>query len=135
MGWCGGRCRWGTTEKIRAIDKYCKNSIQYIGIAIDEPTRLERLTSNKISILAKYEYTESMALKLCRDSDFNWREGDIDLYDILSRVSCWCCRNKNLKELENYKKYLPEYYNRLIQLEKIIGEPMKKPTYLKDRFI
>ena len=22
--WCGGRCRWGTTEKLKAIEKYCK---------------------------------------------------------------------------------------------------------------
>ena len=22
--WCGGRCRWGTSEKLKAIDKYCE---------------------------------------------------------------------------------------------------------------
>ena len=27
--WCGGRCRWGTTEKLKALDKHCKNSTQY----------------------------------------------------------------------------------------------------------
>lgn len=36
-GWCGGCCRWGTTEKLQAIDKYCKDDIQYVGIAYDEP--------------------------------------------------------------------------------------------------
>ena len=22
--WCGGRCRWGTTEKLTALDRYCE---------------------------------------------------------------------------------------------------------------
>lgn len=134
-GWCGGLCRWGTSEKIRAIDKYCKDAHQYIGIALDEPKRLERLKgTNKSSPLAEFGYTEPMALKYCYDKGFNWLEGDIDLYSILDRVSCWCCRNKNLKELKNYKDCLPEYFEKLEELETLIGEPMKKPKYLKDRF-
>ena len=134
-GWCGGLCRWGTTEKVRTLDNYCKDNYVYVGIALDEPNRLKRLKgTNKSSPLADFGYTEDMALKLCYDWGFNWNENGIELYSILDRVSCWCCRNKNLKELANYKKYLPEYFNKLIELENKIGEPMKKPTYLKDRF-
>ena len=134
-GWCGGLCRWGTSEKVRTLDKYCKDSHQYIGIALDEPIRLERLKgTNKSSPLAEYGYTEKMALELCYNEGFNWNEDGIELYSILDRVSCWCCRNKNLKELANYKKYLQKYFNKLIELENKIGEPMKKPIYLKDRF-
>lgn len=140
-GWCGGLCRWGTTEKLRAIENYCKGEEvhQYIGIAADEPLRLARLGANKSSPLAELGYTEKMALNLCYRNGFDWLETKggtepVRLYDILDRVSCWCCRNKNLKELANYKKYLPNYFNRLIRLEEIIGEPMKKPIYLKDRF-
>lgn len=40
--WCGGRCRWGTTEKLSALEKYCKGAVEYVGIAIDEPKRLEK---------------------------------------------------------------------------------------------
>ena len=134
-GWCGGLCRWGTSEKVRTLDKYCKDSHQYIGIALDEPIRLDRLKgTNKSSPLAEYGYTEKMALDLCYNEGFNWNEDGIELYSILDRVSCWCCRNKNLKELVNYKKYLQKYFNKLIELENKIGEPMKKPIYLKDRF-
>lgn len=102
-GWCGGLCRWGTSEKIRVLDNYCKDSHQYIGIAIDEPNRLARLEgTNKSSPLAELGYTEAMALNLCYSKGYDWVEtnGGIDsikLYDILSRVSCWCCRNKNFK--------------------------------------
>ena len=135
-GWCGGLCRWGTTEKTQTINKYLKNNVhQYVGIALDEPKRLERLKgTNKSSPLAELGYTEKMALEYCHQKGFYWLENDIELYDILDRVSCWCCRNKNLKELKNYKKYLPNYYEKLIELEKIIDEPMKKPYYLMDRF-
>lgn len=139
-GWCGGLCRWGTTEKTRTINNYCKgNTHQYIGIAADEPIRLERLKgTNKSSPLAELGYTEAMALEYCYKRGFYWLENNggaapVRLYDILDRVSCWCCRNKNLKELANYKKYLPVYYQKLLELEAKIGEPMKKPYYLKDR--
>ena len=37
--WCGGRCRWGTTEKLKAIEKYCKGNYEYVGIAYDEKNR------------------------------------------------------------------------------------------------
>lgn len=133
-GWCGGLCRWATTEKIRAIDKYCKSAVQYVGIAADEQKRLERLTTNKKSPLAELGYTEEMALNYCYNKGYYWLENGVNLYDILDRVSCWCCRNKNLKELANYKKYLPNYFKKLMLLEHLINEPMKKPYYLKERF-
>lgn len=135
-GWCGGLCRWGTTYKTQVINNYLKGEIhQYVGIAIDEPIRLERLKeTNKSSPLAEFGYTEAMALEYCHSKDFYWLEDGVELYTILDRVSCWCCRNKNLRELRNYKEYLPTYFEKLQELENKIGEPMKKPYYLKDRF-
>lgn len=38
-----------------------KNVTEYIGIAADEPKRLQRLNDRKISLLSKYGYTEEMA--------------------------------------------------------------------------
>ncbi len=129
-GWCGGLCRWGTSQKLQALNKYMKGSIQYVGIAYDEPKRFERLSSNKIAPLYEYKMKEEDALKLCYSYNITFG----GLYHILKRVSCWCCRNKNLKELEEYKRFLPEYFNKLCQLEKEIGEPMKKPISLEERF-
>ena len=129
-GWCGGLCRWGTSAKLQALNSYCKNAHQYIGIAADELPRLARLTPNKSAPLAELNITEEDALRLCYSRGFDFG----GLYGILKRVSCWCCRNKNLKELANYKKYLPQYYQKLKELEEAIGEPMKKPLYLKERF-
>lgn len=141
-GWCGGLCRWATTFKTMFIDNYVKKIVdyevvQYVGIAIDEPERLQRLKESeltKVSPLATYNMTEADALEYCYKNGYNWIEEGVELYDILDRVSCWCCRNKNLKELRNYKRYLPNKYKALQELEEKIGEPMKKPLYLKDRF-
>ena len=27
--WCGGMCRWGTTDKIKILDKYCEEKMQW----------------------------------------------------------------------------------------------------------
>lgn len=127
-GWCGGLCRWGTTNKIKAMDAYqkLKGAIVYVGIAADEQKRLVRLEKDKIAPLAKWEITEKDALKYCREHGIHWMENEIDLYDILTRVSCWCCCNKNQKELYNIWRFLPDYWNRLISLQKKLQRPMKK---------
>lgn len=128
--WCGGRCRWGTTEKLKAIEKYCKGHYEYVGIAIDEPQRLNKeRKGNKIFPLAELNMTEKKCLDYCRSKGFNWEEDGIDLYDILDRVSCWCCCNKNLKELKNYYKYLPEYWDKLKELQSRTDRPMKYNKY------
>ena len=51
--------------------------------------------------------------------------GQIDLYEILDRVSCWCCTNKNLKELRNIYLYLPQYWEKLKALQVKIDRPYK----------
>lgn len=131
-GWCGGLCRWGTTEKLKSINEYCKDAIQLIGIAYDEKPRLERLHKqpNKYSPLESWKMTEQQCLEYCYSKGYDWGE----LYKYLKRVSCWCCRNKNLKEISNYKQYLPKYYEMLCELEEQIGEPMKPPYTLIERF-
>ena len=133
-GWCGGLCRWGTTEKLKALDRYAKskNATVYVGIAADEQHRLSRLEPYKIAPLATlWDMTEAECLQYCYDHGFYWKEDTvmyakrIRLYDILDRVSCWCCCNKNLKELRNIHNFLPKYWDRLRQLQFFLERPMK----------
>ena len=108
--WCGGVCRWGTTAKTKAIDAYCGKNFQYIGIASDEPKRIEKERKpEKILPLVDWGMTEKDCLEYCYERGFYWEENGFKLYDVLDRVSCWCCKNKNLKELRNYYQKLPEY--------------------------
>lgn len=132
--WCGGRCRWGTSDKINIIRSYCQDSYQYIGIAFDELNRLEKAVSPlKLFPLIEWKMTESECLRYCRNKGFFWKENnDIDLYDILDRVSCWCCCNKNLKELENIYNHLPDYWEKLKQLQSKTNRPMKQNNTVYD---
>ena len=128
--WCGGKCRWGTTAKNKAIKKFKESLnepvIDYVGIAADEPERFEKQKSEgKVLPLVDWGMTEVDCLDFCRQRGYNWIEGNIDLYDILDRVSCWCCANKNLKELRAYYQFLPEYWNKLKELQSKTDRPFR----------
>lgn len=128
--WCGGRCRWGTSDKLQAIDKYCNDSIVYVGIAVDEPERLKKERKpNKVFPLADWKMTEKDCLEYCYKKGWNWDENGIELYTILDRVSCYCCANKNLKELKNYYLYLPCYWEKLKILQSKTKRPFKNNKY------
>ena len=140
-GWCGGRCRWGTTYKISALDKVGdKSDIRYIGVAIDEPNRyIMKIDhyNDKVSFvdkrgnpfkrypLAEWNMTEKDCLEYCYSKGYSWDENGVELYSILDRVSCWCCRNKNLKELKKMYQYLPEYWEKLKDIQRKLPDPMK----------
>lgn len=126
--WCGGPCNWGTREKTRVIDKFkcsLKDDItEYVGIAADEPSRIK----DKTYPLVQWGMTEADCLQYCYDRGYNWLENGVELYSILDRVSCWCCRNKNKKELRNMFLYLPDYWNKLKDLQAQIPIPFKPYT-------
>jgi 3'-phosphoadenosine 5'-phosphosulfate sulfotransferase (PAPS reductase)/FAD synthetase len=128
--WCGGACRWGTTDKNTAISKYLKlnygeygrDYIEYVGIAYDERHRAKE----KEYPLISWQMTEADCLQYCYSKGFYWEENGVRLYDILDRVSCWCCANKNRKELKNIYQYMPEYWERLKELQSKTDRPMKR---------
>ena len=125
-----GGCRWATKHKTVSINKFKKRQrdavIDYVGIACDELHRAEKNADpNKRFPLIEWGMSEADCLSYCYDAGFRWVEGDIELYDILDRVSCWCCKNKNLKELRNIYQYLPDYWQRLRDLQSKIPMPMK----------
>lgn len=141
--WCGGQINWNTSTKLLTIQNHYKNNyfgeqiVEYVGIAEDELERTKKNQSGKTIKeypLIEWGMKEKDCLEFCRETGWNWHEkspvpecGFIDLYDILDRVSCWCCRNKNLKELKNMYIYLPQYWERLRGLQSRIDKPMKGP--------
>lgn len=69
-GWpIGGMCVIQSQCKLPPVRKYYKRFaepvMQYVGIAADEPIRMARMKDNQISLLAKYGYTEEMAMNKC----------------------------------------------------------------------
>ena len=147
--WCGGLARWGTDRKESTIKKYYKtindDIIEYVGIAADEEKRIPRAREKgQILPLVDFNMTESDALKYCFDNGYNWIEDDVELYTILDRVSCWCCKNKNLNELRQMYKYLPKYWKKLKEMQdktflpyknyKYKGKPCRTVQELENRF-
>lgn len=128
--WCGGCARWGTSGKLATIKKHYKDTygdeeiFEYVGIAYDEPSR-KKNDVQKLYPLIEWKMTEKDCLQYCYDKGFNWKENNIELYDVLDRVSCWCCRNKNLKELKNIYMHMPEYWQKLRGIQSRIDSPMK----------
>lgn len=132
-GWCGGRTRWGTAAKTAALDKYTNELMaqgytvtKYIGIAADETTRIKRNQEKGLCLpLVEWGWSEADCLAMCYESGVTWEENGVRLYDILDRVSCWCCANKNIKELRNIRKELPEYWERMKSLQSKIDKPIR----------
>lgn len=68
-----GKCYVQRDCKMHPIRQYQKtlpsNTVQYIGIAKNEPQRLARLGGNQVSLLEKYGYTEDDAKQLCKQAE------------------------------------------------------------------
>lgn len=91
----------------------------YVGIAIDEPERLEKMKRrnvqkglNQVSLLEKYGFTEQMAMEKCREYDLV-----CPTYEYARRDGCWFCPNMAKSELRYLRKNHPDLWNRLIELE------------------
>lgn len=80
----------------------------------------------KLYPLIEWGMTERDCLNYCYKHGWNWKDNGIELYEILDRVSCWCCVNKNQKEIKNIMTYLPEYWERIKEFEERCGVPYKK---------
>lgn len=104
--------------KVKPLTEYqktkdIKNVVQYIGIAIDELERLKRLEgTNRVSLLAKYNYTEEMARKLCED------HGPLSpIYKFARRNGCWFCPNAGPPEMRHLYRNHRDLVEWLIKLE------------------
>lgn len=104
----------GKLEPLRRYFRQFENPISYLGIAIDEPKRLERLKENSISLLAKYGYTEKMAYELCEKYDLL-----SPIYKNGTRGGCWFCPNQKAKGFCLLRRDHPELWEELKQLSKI----------------
>jgi len=118
----GGKCFINRDCKVAPIRKYLAeiaggplratmNIVQYIGIALDEPKRLARLSGNKISLLAKYGYTEQMAKELCKRHDLL-----SPVYESGMRGGCWFCPNCHLRQFIGLRRNHPELWAELVEL-------------------
>lgn len=112
-----GRCMVNRDCKVRPIKQFYKTYPhtykQYIGIAKDEPKRLNRLDENSISLLEKYNMTEIEALKLCEEYGLL-----SPIYEVQFRGGCWFCPNARKDELRKLRTNHRELWDILLRLER-----------------
>lgn len=123
-GWANARMRWCTGElKTGIVNRYLStlskkyNIIQLVGIAADELYRLNRknnLQLNKRHPLVEWGWKEKDCLEYCYRKGYDW-EG---IYSIYKRVSCWCCPLQTLDHLRSLRKYFPELWQELREMDK-----------------
>lgn len=110
----GGKCVINSAIKVKPIKDYLKSIpepiTQYIGIAIDEQSRLERMHvhKDKVSLLEKYNYTEQMAKELCQQYGLL-----SPLYSSSHRGGCWFCPNGSVKSFAKLRKDFPHLWAEL----------------------
>lgn len=118
----GGKCFINRDCKVAPIRKYLAeiaggplraktNIVQYIGIAADEPRRLAKLTENRMSLLAKYGYTEQMAKQLCATHGLL-----SPIYTTGTRGGCWFFPNCKIQHFVNLRRNHPELWAELVEL-------------------
>lgn len=115
----GGRCAANRRLKTDPIKRFYKTLDiagaeykEYIGIAVDEPKRLERLQgTNKTSLLELFGYTEQMAFELCKKYDLL-----SPIYEISARGGCWFCPNQSYKSIAWLKRTHSELWDELRKL-------------------
>ena len=114
-----GRCTINRDCKTGPMSKFftangLQDAVQYIGIAADEQKRLERLDGvKKVSLLAKYGYTEEMAAELCKQYGLY-----SPAYQYSDRNGCWFCPNCKISEFAEFKRRHPDLWQRLLDLGK-----------------
>lgn len=112
-----GTCDINSACKMAPIRKYFRqieDFVQYVGIAVDEPVRIECIANsgNKVSLLEKYGYTEHMAFELCK------KYGLLSpIYEFTNRGGCWFCPNARYAELKHLRTYHKDLWNKLLELE------------------
>ncbi|MFG6330864.1 MAG: hypothetical protein K1W28_03380 [Lachnospiraceae bacterium] len=114
-----GHCDVQRDCKLKAISDYFKELkgqeiTQYVGIAIDEPKRLERLVAGKVSLLQKYGYTEEMAKE--KAAQYGLLS---PCYDYSKRGGCWFCPNAKDGELRHLRNNHNDLWQELLRLEEI----------------
>lgn len=116
-GWPGIRVRWCTGQlKTHLIAKEVNRlkgehgALHYVGIAADEAWRCK----DEQYPLVEWGITEAEALKICYDRGYDFG----GLYEIYHRASCWCCPFQRIDELRKLRKYHPELWKKLMELDR-----------------
>jgi len=119
-GWPSPIRRWCTREKFNVINRYAnqfKPYIECIGYALDESERsskeIVKRRDNLRFPLIEWGITEAQALQYCFERRYHWG----GLYQIFRRVSCFCCPLQRIGELRKLRKYFPDLWKKMLDMD------------------
>lgn len=103
-------------------------AVQYVGIALDEPKRLERLEgTNKISPLATIGWTEADCRRWCEENNLL-----SPIYTTATRGGCWFCHNQGLDQLRQLRHNYPDLWSLLLKWDSDSPVTFKAGKHLPD---
>lgn len=114
-GWPMQRGQWCLQQlKLPALNRInAHESVQYIGIAADEPNRFHNLSDTKKSPLVEAGWTEAMCREWCEKNDLL-----SPIYNTATRGGCWFCHNQGVNQLRLLRKNYPEYWALMLKWDK-----------------
>lgn len=111
-------------SKSKSTDSKCKNFsdsptaqgadinvVRYLGIAADEPERIERHTKPNIILpLVDIGWNEAYCRQWCEENDLL-----SPIYTTSARGGCWFCHNQGLDQLRHLRTNYPDLWKLLLQ--------------------
>lgn len=86
------------------------NTIQILGIAVDEPKRIERHKEKALLPLVEIGWTEAYCRKWCEENDLL-----SPTYTTSLRGGCWFCHNQGVQQLRLLRRDYPELWAILME--------------------
>ena len=126
--WPTPKMRWCTGKKIERLSRYinnCGGETVCVGIAADEHHRAKK----ERYPLIEYGKTEADCLEYCKRLGYTWG----GLYDVFSRVSCWCCPLQTDHELKMLRRHYPELWDQLMEWD--LNQPRHYAGFRKGKTV
>lgn len=90
------------------------NTVQYLGIASDEPERIARHTKPNIILpLVDIGWDEKYCRQWCEENKLL-----SPIYTTATRGGCWFCHNQGVEQLRLLRKHYPELWKLLLKWDK-----------------
>lgn len=88
------------------------NTVQYLGIAADEPERIERHKDKQGIVLPLVDigWNESYCRQWCEENDLL-----SPIYTNATRGGCWFCHNQSVEQLRLLRKEYPKLWELLLK--------------------
>jgi hypothetical protein len=107
---------WCTKLKTNPLDEMVvEGDVYYLGIACDEPLRVDRYKGKKgyILPLAEYNITEAECREICEELGLL-----SPIYTSVTRGGCWFCHNQRAEQLRLLRKNYPYLWEILLKWDK-----------------